>query len=337
MKALQIAELGAPEGLVLTEVPDPPPPGPGEVLLRTTAISLNYRDLAMLKGAYPLTSAPLIPFSDACAVVEAVGEGVERVKAGDRVATLFHQAWFDGPPTAAKLSRPLAQGGPGVGRERLVLSQEGVSRVPDFLTDEQVASLPCAALTAWRVLFEDGAPEPGAAVLLEGTGGVSIFGLQFAKAAGLCAIVTSSSDEKLARAKALGADHLINYRTTPEWSAEVRRVTEGRGAEIILDVGGTGTLPEAFKAVAVGGRIGIIGMLAQREGGVDTRALVRSNARLAGVFVGSRAMFEAMTRAIALHRIEPVVDRVFPWGEAGAALRAMERGEHFGKIVLKVG
>jgi NADPH:quinone reductase-like Zn-dependent oxidoreductase len=337
MKALQIVELGAPEGLALTEVPDPPAPGPGEVLLRPTAVSLNYRDLAMVKGAYPLTAAPLIPFSDACAVVEAVGEGVDRVRPGERVATLFHQAWLDGPPTAAKLSRPLAQGGPGVGRERLVLSQEGVAKVPDFLSDEQVACLPCAALTAWRALIEDGAAEPGATVALEGTGGVSIFGLQFAKAAGLSVIITSSSDDKLARAKALGADHGVNYRTTPDWSAEVRRVTDGRGAEIVLDVGGTGTLPEAFKAVAVGGRIAIIGMLAQGPNGVDTRALVRSNARLAGVFVGSRAMFEAMARAIALHRIAPVVDKVFPWGEAAAALRAMERGEHFGKIVLKLG
>jgi len=336
MKALQIAEPGAPEGLALVELRDPAP-GPGEVLLRVRAIALNYRDLAMVKGAYPNTPTPLIPFSDACAVVEAVGEGVTRVRPGDRVATLFHQAWLDGPPTAEKLSRPLAQGAPGVGRELLVLSEEGVSKVPEHLTDEQAATLPCAALTAWRVLFEDGGRLAGETVVLEGTGGVSVFGLQFAHAAGLRTIVTSSSDAKLERARALGADYLINYRRTPEWSAEVLRITEGRGAETILEVGGAGTFPEALKAVAVGGKVGVIGMVSGMPNAVDARSLIRSNARLAGVFVGSRAMFEAMGRAIAFRGIEPVVDEVFPWADAAAALRLMERGGHFGKIVLKVG
>lgn len=336
MKALQIAELGAPEGLALVDLPDPAP-GFREVLLRVSAVSLNYRDLAMVKGVYPGGASPLTPFSDACAIVEAVGEGVTRVRPGDRVATLFHQAWIDGPPSAEKLSKPLAQGAPGVGAERVVLSEEGVSKVPDFLTDEQVACLPCAALTAWRVLFEDERPIVGQTVVLEGTGGVSVFGLQFAHAAGLETIVTSSSDEKLARARALGADHLINYRQTPEWSDAVRKITGGRGAEVILEVGGAGTFPEALKAVAVGGRIGVIGMVSGMPNAVDARSLIRSNGRLAGVLVGSRAMFEDMVRAIALHRIEPVVDKVFPWGDAAAAFHAMERGEHFGKIVLKVG
>jgi NADPH:quinone reductase-like Zn-dependent oxidoreductase len=336
MKALQIADFGALDNLALAEAPEPRP-GFGEVLLRIKAISLNYRDLAMVKGFYPGTPSPLIPFSDACAVVEAVGEGVTRVKPGDRVATMFHQGWIDGPPSAEKLSRSLAAGAPGVGAELVALSQEGVSKVPVHLSDEQVATLPCAALTAWRTLFEEGGRLAGETVLLEGTGGVSVAGLQFAKAAGLTAIITSSSDEKLERAKGLGADHLINYRKTPEWAAEVLRLTGGRGAEVILEVGGAGTFPEALKAVAVGGKIGVIGMVAGMPNGVDVRSLIRSNARLSGVFVGSRAMFEDMCRAIAAHRIAPVVDLTFPWGEAPAALKAMEEGRHFGKIVLTVG
>ncbi|HEX4740173.1 MAG TPA: NAD(P)-dependent alcohol dehydrogenase [Caulobacteraceae bacterium] len=214
MRALQLVDAAGLDHLKVVELPDPRP-GPGEVLVRMRAVSLNYRDLLMVNGVYaPRTPLPVTPFSDGCGVVEAVGEGVTRFRPGERVATMFFQKWLSGPPTPEGLASALGLPIPGAGRELATFHQDGLSRVPDFLTDQQVACLPCAALTAWRALFEDARLKPGDSVLLLGTGGVSIFGLQFAKAAGYRAIITSSSDEKLKRARALGADH-TNYRTTP--------------------------------------------------------------------------------------------------------------------------
>jgi NADPH:quinone reductase-like Zn-dependent oxidoreductase len=337
MRALNVQ---APWGLDEIKLVDAPVPAPGdgEVLVRMRAVSLNYRDLLMVNGMYgraPVTSGAITPFSDGCAIVEAVGAGVTRVQPGDRVATMFFQNWISGPPTAAKLSSSLGSPIPGVGRELAVFSQEGLSKVPDFLTDQQVAALPCAALTAWRALFEDADLRPGDTVVLQGTGGVSIFGLQFAHAAGLRTLITSSSDEKLARAKALGADHLVNYRADPEWSQAVRSATGGVGADMIVEVGGGGTIEQSMRAIRIGGHIAIIGVVAGLGGPFNTAALIGNSARLQGVSVGSRDMFEAMCRLIELHRIEPVVDKVFPWVEAKAALVAMQGGEHFGKIVLE--
>ncbi|MEW6018680.1 MAG: NAD(P)-dependent alcohol dehydrogenase [Pseudomonadota bacterium] len=336
MRALHVSKPWGLDELKIVESPDPSP-GPGEVLVRMRAVSLNYRDLMMVHGMYgrgPATDGPIIPFSDGCGVIEAVGEGVTRVKPGDRVATMFFQGWISGPPTLEKALTALGAPIPGAGRELAVFSQEGVSKVPDFLTDEQVATLPCAALTAWRALFEDGDLSPGDTVVLQGTGGVSIFGLQFAKAAGLRAVVTSSSDEKLERARALGADHLVNYRQVPEWSKPVREATGGVGADFIMEVGGQGTIEQSLKAIRIGGHIAIIGVVAQGGSGINPAVLIGNAARMQGVFVGSRDMFEAMCRAIDLHRIAPVVDKVFPWTEVRAAFEAMQAGEHFGKIVL---
>jgi len=333
-KTWEVRQNDAAPELVLADTPERMP-GAGEIALRVRAIALNFRDLAIARGTYPGTSFPVVPFSDACGIVETVGQGVTRVAPGDRVATMFHQTWIDGPPTPQKLSGTLAQHFPGIGAERVVLAAEGVSRVPDFLSDAEAATLPCAALTAWRALFHDAHLIPGDTVVLEGTGGVSIFALQFARAAGLATIITSSSDEKLARATALGATHAINYRSTPEWGAEVRRLTEGRGADLIFDVGGEATIEQALGCVAMGGHIAVIGMLSGAPV-ANVRSLVRSNARLQGLLVGSRAMFEAMTRAVALHGIRPVVDRRFPFADAPEALAAMGRGEHFGKIVLEL-
>jgi NADPH:quinone reductase-like Zn-dependent oxidoreductase len=264
-----------------------------------------------------------------------VGPGVTRVAVGDRVATLFFQNWTSGRPTLEKLGSALGFPIPGAGRELATFSQEGVSKVPDFLTDQQVATLPCAALTAWRGLFEDARLEPGDTVVLQGTGGVSIFGLQFASAAGYRTVITSSSDEKLGRARAMGAGHLVNYRTTPEWSQAVRQATGGVGADFIMEVGGAGTIQQSLKAVRIGGHIAIIGVVAGAGEGVNPGVLIGNSARLQGLSVGSREMFEAMCRAIELHRIVPVVDKVFPWTEAAAAFGAMQAGEHFGKIVLE--
>jgi NADPH:quinone reductase-like Zn-dependent oxidoreductase len=266
-------------------------------------------------------------------VVEAVGEGVARVKPGDRVASLFFQAWDSGRPTVEKLTSALGFPVPGAGREIALFSQYGVSKVPDFLTDHEVATLPCAALTAWRGLFEDARLEPGDTVVLQGTGGVSIFGLQFAHAAGYRTIITSSSDEKLKRAKALGADHVVNYRTTPEWGRAVREIAPD-GADFIMEVGGGGTIQQSLRAVRIGGHIAIIGVVAG-AGEINPAVLIGNSAKLQGLSVGSREMFEAMCRAIELHGIRPVVDKVFPWTEAKAAFNAMAAGEHFGKIVLE--
>ncbi len=317
---------------------DDPKPGPGEVLVRMKAVSLNYRDFLMVNGLYSRGSsiaASITPFSDGCGVIEAVGPGVTRVAVGDRVSTLFFQGWNSGRPTVEKLTTSLGSPIPGAGRELAVFSQEGVSKVPDFLTDHQVATLACAALTAWRGLFVDARLEPGDTVVLQGTGGVSIFGLQFAKAAGYRTVITSSSDEKLSRAKALGADHLVNYKTTPEWSKPVRAATGGVGADFIMEVGGAGTIQQSLKAVRIGGHIAIIGVVSGAGEGVNPAQLIGNGAKLQGLTVGSREMFEAMCRAIALHRISPVVDKVYPWTEARAALSAMQGGEHFGKIVLE--
>jgi NADPH:quinone reductase-like Zn-dependent oxidoreductase len=337
MRALNVAAPWGLDAIKVVELPDPTP-GPGQVLVRMKAVSLNYRDLLMVNGMYGRgaagTSDVITPFSDGCGVVEAVGAGVTRVKPGDRVATLFFQGWVSGPPTLEKLMTALGFPIPGAGSELQSFSEHGVSKVPDFLTDQQVATLPCAALTAWRGLFVDARLEPGDTVVLQGTGGVSIFGLQFAHAAGLRTVVTSSSDAKLARAKEMGADHLVNYKTTPEWSKAVREATGGRGADFVMEVGGGGTIQESMKAVKIGGHIAIIGVVAGAGDPFNPAALIGNSAKLQGLSVGSRDMFEAMCRAMALRGISPVVDKVFPFTEAKAAFSAMAGGEHFGKIVL---
>jgi NADPH:quinone reductase-like Zn-dependent oxidoreductase len=337
MRALSVSEPWGLDQIKLIDVPDPAP-GPGEVLVRMRAVSLNYRDLLMVQGMYArgaATGGPITPFSDGCGIVEAIGPGVTRVQPGDRVATLFFQSWISGPPTLEKLSSSLGSPIPGAGRELAVFSQEGLSKVPDFLSDQQVATLPCAALTAWRALFEDPDLRPGDTVVLQGTGGVSIFGLQFAHAAGLRTLITSSSDEKLDRAKAMGANHLVNYRREPEWAKAVRAATGGVGADLIVEVGGGGTIEQSMRAIRIGGHVAIVGVVAGLGGGFNTVSLIGNSARLQGLSVGSRDMFEAMCRFIDLHRIQPVVDKLFPWTEAKAAFTAMQGGEHFGKIVLE--
>lgn len=335
MQALEVVAPGGFDNLRIVERADPSP-GPGEVLLRMRAVSLNYRDLLMVQGQYARSDFkfPITPFSDACATVEAIGPGVTRVRPGDRVATLFFQNWTSGPPTAEGLASALGHPVPGVGRELAVYSEQGVSKVPDYLTDHQVATLPCAALTAWRALFHDACLKPGQTVLLQGTGGVSIFGLQFAHAAGCATIVTSSSDEKLERARALGATHTINYRAYPQWSQEVRRLTGNRGVDFVMEVGGQNTLKESLKSITLGGHISIIGVLAGSRESLLIPAVISTGAKLQGASVGSREMFDAMLHAMALHRVQPVVDRVLAWRDARIALQTMQRGEHFGKIVL---
>lgn len=333
MKAMQIEGAYGLDNLKLA-TRSPKPPGPGEVRLAMRAATLNYRDLITVlgfAGKYPL---PLVPLSDGCGIVEEIGPGVTRVKPGDRVCPMFFQSWIAGPPTLAGLSRAL--GGPidGCFQQSLTLSEEGITKLPAHLSDAEAAALPCAGLTAWRALIVEGGLKAGETVLLQGTGGVSIFALQFAKAAGAEVIITSSSDEKLARAKALGADHVINYAAEPNWSKKAREITGGRGVDHVVEVGGAETLQHSLSSIRIGGHVSIIGVLSGPVKDLQIVQIMGGNARVQGVTVGSRAMFEDMVRAIALHRLKPVIDKTFPIGEGREALGLMMGKGHFGKIAI---
>jgi NADPH:quinone reductase-like Zn-dependent oxidoreductase len=334
MKSFEIPEFGI-DQLVLTET-EAPRPGPGEVLVRMTAASLNYRDLMVVKGQYnPKLRRPMVPLSDGAGVVEETGPGVSRVKTGDRVAACFFQGWIDGPPSREKQASALGGGIDGVLREYAVFREDGLVLAPSNLTDEEVATLPCAAVTAWHALFEHTPAAPGDSVLIQGTGGVSTFALLFAKAAGLRTIVTSGSEEKIAQAAKLGASHTINYRKQTDWEEQARRLTRGLGVDNVIEVGGSDTLSKSFRAARTGGAVSVIGVLSGRDAGPGPGQILVSSLRVQGIYVGSRAMFERMNRAIELHELEPVIDRVFPWTEFPDALRYMESQQHFGKICLR--
>lgn len=315
--------------------PDPRP-GPRQVLVKMRAASLNYRDLLVVKGLYnPKLPLPLIPLSDGVGEVVEAGEGVTRVKKGARVAAIFMQKWLEGGPTEAKARSALGAAIDGVLAEYVLFDEEGLVPVPEHLSDEEAATLPCAAVTAWNALVASGGVKAGDSVLLQGTGGVSIFALQFAKLLGARTIITSSSDKKLARARELGAHDLINYKAVPDWGEKARQLTGGVGVDHVVEVGGAGTLPQSLRAVRPGGRISLIGVLTGGSGELSLFPILMKNVRLQGIHVGSREMFETMNRAISLHRMRPVVDRVFAFGEIGAALRYMESGAHFGKIAIR--
>ena len=336
MKSFEIPAFGI-ESLRIVER-ETPEPGPYEVLVRMRAASLNYRDYLVVKGDYnPKMRLPMTPLSDGSGVVEAVGPLVSRFKKGDRVAACFMQKWVDGPPTREKGNSALGGSIDGVLREYAVFSEEGLVRVPAILSDEEAATLPCAAVTAWHALFEHTPMQPGQTVLLQGTGGVSVFALQFAKAAGLRAIITSSSEEKLKRARELGADETVNYETQPDWDKAARELTGGEGVDHVVEVGGSDTLPKSLRAVRTGGSISVIGILGGGDATVGPAPILMNSLRMQGIYVGSRAMFEHMNRAIEFHRIKPVMDKVFAWTEFPAALRHMESRKHFGKIVLSFG
>ena len=322
------------DALRLAERPQPEP-GPRQVLLKLRAASLNYRDLMIVKGLYnPRLRLPRVPVSDGVGEVVVVGEGVERVKVGQRVAGLFMPGWQEGEPTEAKAHSALGGDVDGLLAEFAVLPEDGVVAVPEHLSDAEAATLPCAGVTAWNALMTGGGTRPGDAVLLQGTGGVSLFALQFARLCGARVILTSSSDEKLQRALAMGAAEGINYKTTPDWDARARELTGGRGVDLVVEVGGAGTLPKSLRAVRMGGRIALIGVLSG-GGEFNPIPILMKAVRVQGIFVGSRALFEDMARAIALHGLRPVVDRVFPFEEARAALGYMESGAHCGKIAIR--
>lgn len=335
MKAYELQGGFGIDSLKPVERPEPEP-GAGQVLLRMRAWSLNYRDLLMVTGLYnPRLRLPFIPLSDGVGEVVAVGSGVTRVKAGDRVAGIFMQQWVEGEITEAKSRSALGGAIDGVFAEHVVLDAEGVLQVPPHLTDEEAATLPCAAVTAWRALVTEGRLKAGDTVLIQGTGGVSLFALQFARAHGARVIATSSSDAKLARVRELGAADGINYRTTAGWGQRVRELTGGRGVDHVVEVGGAGTFAQSMAAVRMGGRISLIGVLSG-AGQVNPTPILMKSVCVQGIFVGSRAMFEEMNRAISVHQMRPVVDRVFAFDELREALRHLESAAHFGKIVLRL-
>jgi NADPH:quinone reductase-like Zn-dependent oxidoreductase len=312
---------------------DWPTPKPGEVVVRLAAASINYRDLATVTMMAP--QRPLIPLSDGAGVVEAVGEGVTRVKVGDLVMPSFFPHWVAGRPTPQRLA---ALGGAldGVACEAIALRAEGVTKAPAGWDAAEAATLPCAAVTAWRGLMVEGKLTAGETVLVQGTGGVSIFALQFAKLAGARVIVTSSSDEKLERARAMGADETINYRATPDWAAAARELTGGRGVDHVVEVGGAGTFEQSIRACALGGAIAVIGVLSGFVKDLNVAAIFGGNLHINGITVGSRENVEQMIRAIEVAKLKPVIDRHFALEQLPGALALMQAGGHFGKVVIDI-
>ncbi len=336
MKAYELKQAIGTDGLVLTTERPEPEAGPGEVKIKVRATSLNFRDLLVASGRYPVgMNSSIIPLSDGAGEVVAIGAGVSRFRVGDRVAGTFFQGWSGGAVSADVTAKALGGAVDGMLTEYVVLPEAGVIKIPAHLTFEEAATLPCAGLTAWNAVVETGRIRAGETVLLLGTGGVSMFALQFAKLHGAHVIIASSSDEKLARAKSLGADTLINYRTTPEWEQEVVTATGGRGVDIVVEVGGAGTLEKSIKAVRVGGFIAIIGVLSG-VGQIDPRPIITRAIRLQGIYVGSGEMFAAMNRAVSESALKPVIGRVFDFEEAKQAYEYQAGGSHFGKIVIKV-
>lgn len=311
--------------------------GDRQVAVAIKAVSLNYRDLLVGQNTYfsPIRDG-LVPCSDGAGEVVAVGKDVRQLKVGDRVASLFFPNWQSGRGEPESIAGALGAEMDGVLTERFVSEESGLIKLPDSIDYAAAATLPCAALTAWHALFEAGSLKPGQTVLLLGTGGVSIFALQFAKAAGARVIITSSDDAKLAHAQALGADHGINYRTHPEWQEEVLRLTAGQGVDVVIEVGGPGTLERSLASVRTAGRIAYIGVLTGLAGQANPVMLIPKMASINGIFVGNRSMFSAMLAAIEAHGIQPVIDREFAFAEAPAALEHMRSGGHFGKIVIRV-
>lgn len=336
MKAYEINEFGI-ENLSLI---DRPALGPeeNEVLIEFRAASLNFRDLMVVEGTYnPRMKLPAVPFSDAAGEIVDVGSGVTRWKVGDRVMPIMVQRWFDGEPDMNSARTAIGAGAQwdGVLREVAAFDQEAVVRVPDHLSYEEASTLPCAAVTAWNALVVSGRIKAGDTVLTLGTGGVSIFALQIAKMFGAEVIATSSSNEKIARLMALGADHCINYRERDDWPTVVMELTGKRGVDHVVEVGGAGTLAKSVASARIAGHVAMIGALAGNGDFNPINAFMKA-LRLQGIFVGSRAMFESMNRAFAENDLKPVVDRVFEFGEVRDALRYMADGSHFGKIVVRI-
>ena len=335
MRAIELRDGFGLEHLGIVERPDPTP-GRGELLLRMRAASLNYRDLLTVQGHYnPKQPLPLIPCSDGVGDVAAVGDGVERLSEGDRVIPIFAQRWISGAPTRDRLRSTL--GGPldGTLAEYVLLSEQGVAHAPGHLEDAEAASLPCSAVTAWNALVGDNPVKAGDTVLVQGTGGVSIFALQLAQLLGARVIATSSNEEKIERVKRLGAWETLNYRDQPEGGKIVRRMTGGEGVDRVIEVGGAETLTQSLNAVAIGGQISLIGNLSGAKLQLNIIPIFMRQVRLQGILVGHRESLEEMNRAIEAHAMRPVIDRVFPFAETREAFEYIKTGRHFGKVCIR--
>lgn len=337
MKAYELQGPGGVDALMPVDKPMPSP-GPGEVLVKLKAATINYRDLLTVKGGYGSRQKfPLVPLSDGAGVVASVGAGVAGFKTGDRVTGSFFEGWLGGEPSEEKMRSNLGGALDGVLCEYRVWPAAALVRTPDHLSDVEAASLPCAGLTAWSAVVKLGRIRPGQTVLTQGTGGVSIFALQFAKMSGARVIATSSSEAKIEKLKALGADATINYRSTPEWGKAARQIT-GSGVDLVVEVGGVGTLNESIRATRIGGSIAFIGVLAGRpEQESRLSLMVMQQQRLQGVTVGSVEDLQAMADAIAVNRMTPIIDKVFPFTDAKAAFAHMASGAHFGKVAIAIG
>ncbi len=335
MKTYEIKEFGI-ENLSLSER-DEPKPRANEVLVKFHAFSLNYRDLMMVKGWYnPKLKMPIVPFSDGAGEVVEIGESVTNFKVGDRVMPIFMQGWIDGAIDFEKKRTALGGDIDGVLREFGTFSEDGLVCIPDHFSFEEAATLPCAGVTAYNALFESGRMKSNDSILLQGTGGVSIFALQMASVLGTRIIITSSSDEKLEKAKELGATDLINYRNREDWDKAVLELTEKQGVEHVVEVGGAGTMAKSLNAVKLGGHIAVIGVLSG-NGEINPVHILMKMVKMQGIFVGSRQMFEAMNSMFCNHpHLKPVIDKTFEFGEVKEALNYMESGSHFGKIVVKI-
>ncbi len=335
MRAWELSQFGV-ENLRLVDVA-PPRPGPGEVLLDVEALSLNYRDLMVIRGQYnPRLALPARPISDGAGTIAAIGPGVTRVRPGQRVMSHFVSGWVDGPFKQEYLLTTLGTPAAGLAAEQVVLPEHAVLPIPAGYDVEQAATLPIAALTAWSALVTVGRVQPGQTVLALGTGGVAIFAVQLGYALGARVLITSSSDAKLARARELGADWGVNYRTRPDWENAVLEATGGVGVDLTVETAGPGTLDASMKATRAAGTIALLGALTGRQGSVTTGLILMKRLHIAGIMVDSRAVFEDLSRFVAERGIRPVIDRRFGFDELPAALRCMEAGEHFGKIIVHV-
>lgn len=333
MKVVRLKKPGGLDNLFMDSL-DAVAPGQGKIQVRLHASSLNFHDYIVVKGGIP-TPDGRIPMSDGAGVVTAVGEGVREFKVGDNVVSTFFPQWLTGEATPALIAEVPGDRTDGYARETVTAAALAFTHAPNGYSHAEAATLTCAGLTAWRALVVDGGIKPGATVLVQGTGGVSIFALQFAKALGATVIATSSSDAKLERLKAMGADHLINYKTTPDWGVAAKAWTGGRGVDHVVEIGGAGTLNQSIVASRLGGHIALIGVLAGFAGSVNTGAIMGNQIRLIGLFVGSREHQLDMIRSINVSGIKPVLDRSFPLEELGDAFRHQESGTHFGKICVE--